>query len=232
MTLPKLEVPTFELTLPSTKKKITFRPFLVKEHKTLLMMKDSSGEEISRIVEEIVNICTFNKLKKDTPNFDIEYIFTKIRAKSIGEKVDLVVTCNSCGHQNPFRLNLEEMNVQHNPDHKQKFMINDTVGIEMKYPKFNLNLYDLIESGLDNYFKEILSCIKAIYTSDGKYFDITVDDKEELDEFVSMMTSEQFEKIEEFFLTMPKLSHNIKLKCEKCSKDNVAKLEGLSNFFV
>ena len=117
-------------------------------------------------------------------------------------------------------------------EHSSKFMLNETVGIEMKYPQFRLNLNELIESGIDNYFEEIEKCIKAIYTSDGKYFDITADDKEELDEFVASMNVEQFEKIESFFQTMPKLSQIVDLVCPNCNTINKARVEGLANFFV
>lgn len=232
MTLPKLDIPTFELTIPSTKKKLKYRPFLVKEHKTLLMMKDAGDDEISRIVEEIVHVCTFSKLKGDIPNFDLEYIFAKIRAKSIGEKVDLIVSCTGCENKIPYRMDIDELEVQASPEHKQKFMISDTVGIEMKYPKFNLNLYSLIQQGIDTYFEQIAKCIKAIYTVDGKYFEIGIDDAEELEEFISSMNSEQFEKVEEFFITMPKLSHDFEVVCDACGKNNKARVEGLKNFFV
>jgi hypothetical protein len=232
MTLPKLDIPTFELTIPSTKKKLKYRPFLVKEHKTLLMMKDGDKAEISRIVEEIVNVCTFNKLKGDIPNFDLEYIYAKIRSKSIGEKVGLLVSCRGCENKISYQMNIDELEIKTAEEHKQKFMISDTVGIEMKYPKFNLNLYDLVDEGLDKYFSEIAKCIKAIYTVDGKYFEIGIDDAEELDEFISSMSTEQFEQVEDFFLSMPKLSHEFSVTCDSCGMVNKARVEGLTNFFV
>ena len=233
MSLPKLEVPSFELMLPSTGKKIKYRPFLVKEHKALLMMTDSSDDEMTRVVQEIVDICTFNKLKvHDLPNFDIEYMFAKIRSKSLGEKLSLIVTCRNCENSIPTKLNLDELKVIKNENHSTKIMINDMVGVEMKYPSFNVNLYKLIDEGLEKYFEEIENCIKAIYTKDGKYIELSIDDKEEVSDFVASMTSEQFAKIEEFFLTMPKLSHDIAVTCDQCQTINTAKVEGLSNFFV
>lgn len=233
MSLPKLEVPSFEAVLPSNNKKIRYRPFLVKEHKTLLMMKDSSDDEISRIVKEIVDICTFNKLNIDTmPSFDIEYLFCKLRGKSIGENLDLVMTCTNCEHKTPFSINLDTIKVEMSSEHKSKFMITDTVGIEMKYPTLSMNLYSLIEEGTEKYFEEIEKCVKAIYTTDGKYFSIGPDEKEELATFLSSMTSEQFSKVEEFFLTIPKLSQTAQVVCEKCGTINTAKVEGLKNFFV
>jgi len=233
MSLPKLEVPTFETTLPSNNKKVKFRPFLVKEHKTLLMMKDSSEDEISRVVEEVVDVCTFNKIKTGSlPSFDLEYLFCKIRAKSVGEKIDLILSCKQCDNKVPFRVDIDELQIQKHKDHQSKFMIDDNVGIEMKYPKFALDLYDLIEQGTDKYFAEIEKCIKAIYTRDGKYTEIGPDDKEELQNFIASMSSEQFAKIEMFFLTIPRLSHVQEVKCDKCGTLNRARVEGISNFFV
>lgn len=233
MSLPVLDIPTYELTIPSTNKKVKFRPFLVKEHKSLLMMTNDSDEDISRIAKEIVDICTFNKLKvDDLPSFDIEYMFTRIRSKSIGEKVSLIVTCRNCNNKIPYKLNLEELQIKRKENHSQKIMINKSVGVEMRYPTHNINLYTLIDEGLEKYFEEIESCIAAIYTSDGKYLEIDSADKEELSNFVSSMSSEQFAKIEEFFLTMPKLSQDIQVSCDSCSTINTATVEGLSNFFV
>lgn len=233
MSLPKLEFPTYELILPSNNKKVKYRPFLVKEHKALLMAREGTDEEISRVMEEIVDICTFNKLKVDSlPSFDIEYVFTRIRAKSIGEKLDLVVTCRNCQNKISFKLNLEDVGITKKDEHVSKFMLNETVGIEMKYPRFNINLNELIEKGLEHYFQEIENCVKAIYTADGKYIDITIDEKEELSNFIASMTPEQFELIEKFFQTMPRLSHSTQVACDKCGSINKAVVEGLSNFFV
>ena len=233
MSLPKLDIPTFETMQPSTGKKVKFRPFLVKEHKTLLIMKDSSDEEVSRIMQEIVDLRTFNKLNvANLPNFDLEYLFAKIRAKSIGEIVDLILTCNNCEHRIPFKFNIDELQVTKDERHSSKIMITDSVGVEMKYPTFNLNLYSLIDEGLEKYFDEIQKCLKAVYTTDGKYFEVANSDKEEIDDFISSMTSEQFAKIEEFFLTMPRVSHVQDLKCDSCGATNKARVEGLSNFFV
>lgn len=233
MSLPSLDIPTYELTLPSNNKKVKYRPFLVKEHKSLLMMGDAEDEEIFRVTKELIDVCTFNKLKlDDLPPFDIEYVFTKIRSKSIGEKVSLVITCRKCENKIPYKLNLDELKIKRDERHSKKIMINKTVGVEMKYPAYNINLNSLINEGLDKYFEEIEKCIAAIYTTDGKYLDIDPADKEELSDFVSSMTSEQFAMIEEFFLTMPKLSHDIEVACDNCSTTNTATVEGLSNFFV
>lgn len=232
MALPKLNVPTFELTLPSNGKKIKYRPFLVKEHKALLILKDSEDDDVARILEEIVDICTFNELNvKALPSFDLEYIFLHIRARSVGEIVDLIVNCD-CGNKIDYQMDVTKVNVETNEKHKTKIQINETIGIEMRYPRFQDVLKIYADDDQDKVIDLIISCIKAIYTTDGDYTEITVDDKEELREFVFSMTKDQFDKVEEFFVTMPKLKQNIDVTCDKCGKENHATLEGMQNFFV
>jgi hypothetical protein len=230
MSLPKLQTPTYELILPSTGDKIKFRPFLVKEYKILLTTLDSENEEINRVVTELVDACTFNKLKIDTlANFDIEYIFLNIRAKSIGEITNLLLNCNNCDNQISFDLNLTKAQVEKSPEHNSKINLTDKIIIEMRYPKFD-EMIDIYQNFKSDRIVELLSkCIKAVYTEDTVYEEYT---KEELLEFVNSFSKNQFEMIENFFLTMPKLVQNIEQDCNKCGAHNELKLEGLQNFFV
>jgi hypothetical protein len=230
MTLPKLQTPSYELTLPSTGEKIKFRPFLVKEYKILLTTLDSDNKEINRVVTELVDACTFNKLKIDTlANFDIEYIFLNIRAKSIGEITNLLLNCNSCDNQISFDLNLTKAEVEKTPKHTAKINLTDKIIIEMRYPRFD-EMIDIYQNFKSDRIVELLStCIKAVYTEDMVYDDYT---KEELLEFVNSFSKDQFEMIENFFLTMPKLVQHIEQNCNKCGAHNEIKLEGLQNFFV
>lgn len=230
MSLPKLQTPTYELILPSTGDKIKFRPFLVKEYKILLTTLDSESEEINRVVTELVDACTFNKLKIDTlANFDIEYIFLNIRAKSIGEITNLLLNCNNCDNQISFDLNLTKAQVEKSPEHSSKINLTDKIIIEMRYPKFD-EMIDIYQNFKSDKIVELLStCIKAVYTEDTVYEEYT---KEELLEFVNSFSKDQFEMIENFFLTMPKLVQNIQQDCNKCGAHNELKLEGLQNFFV
>jgi len=230
MSLPKLQTPTYELILPSTGDKIKFRPFLVKEYKILLTTLDSENEEINRVVTELVDACTFNKLKIDTlANFDIEYIFLNIRAKSIGEITNLLLNCNNCDNQISFDLNLTKAQVEKSPEHSSKINLTDKIIIEMRYPKFD-EMIDIYQNFKSDRIVELLSrCIKAVYTEDTVYEEYT---KEELLEFVNSFSKDQFEMIENFFLTMPKLVQNIEQDCDKCGAHNELKLEGLQNFFV
>jgi len=230
MSLPKLQTPTYELILPSTGDKIKFRPFLVKEYKILLTTLDSENEEINRVVTELVDACTFNKLKIDTlANFDIEYIFLNIRAKSIGEITNLLLNCNNCDNQISFDLNLTKAQVEKSPEHSSKINLTDKIVIEMRYPKFD-EMIDIYQNFKSDRIVELLStCIEAVYTEDTVYEEYT---KEELLEFVNSFSKDQFEMIENFFLTMPKLVQNIEQDCNKCGAHNELKLEGLQNFFV
>jgi hypothetical protein len=230
MALPKLETPTYELILPSSGEKISFRPFLVKEYKILLTTLDAENTEINRVVTDLVNACTFNKLKIDTlANFDVEYIFLNIRAKSIGEISNLLLNCNNCDNQISLDLNLTNATVEKFPDHNPRINITDNIIIEMRYPKFEemINIYQNFKS--DIIVEMLSSCIKAVYTEDKIYDDYT---KEELLEFVNSFSKSQFEMIENFFLTMPKLVQRIEQDCDKCGTHNTMTLEGLQNFFV
>jgi hypothetical protein len=191
---------------------------------------DSENEEINRVVTELVDACTFNKLKIDTlANFDIEYIFLNIRAKSIGEITNLLLNCNNCDNQISFDLNLTKAQVEKSPEHSSKINLTDKIIIEMRYPKFD-EMIDIYQNFKSDRIVELLStCIKAVYTEDTVYEEYT---KEELLEFVNSFSKDQFEMIENFFLTMPKLVQNIEQDCNKCGAHNELKLEGLQNFFV
>ena len=231
MALPKLETPTYELILPSTGDKLKFRPFLVKEHKILLTMSEADDNEVARIIRELVDVCTFKALKiKDLPHFDIEYIFMHLRAKSISETVEVVVNCE-CGEKIDTSFNIDELKVVKPEGHSNKIMINNEIGIELKYP----NIDDVVDiyATKDNQkvIDLIIRSIKAIYNQE-EYWEASDQSKEELDEFVYSLTKEQFDKLELFFVSSPKIVQTIECDCPKCGKHNISKLEGLQNFFV
>jgi 3-methyladenine DNA glycosylase AlkC len=231
MALPKLETPTFELTLPSTGSKITFRPFLVKEHKILLTMSEADNEEVARIIRELVDVCTFKKLNiKELPHFDIEYVFLYLRAKSISETVEVVVNCE-CGEKINTSFNIEDVKVVKPENHNNKIMINNEIGIELRYP----NIDDVVDVFNTNDNQKVIDLviksIKGIYNQED-YWEAIDQTKEELEEFVYSLTKEQFSKLEQFFVTSPKIVQTIECDCPKCGKHNISKLEGLQNFFV
>lgn len=231
MALPKLNTPTYELTLPSSGKKISYRPFLVKEHKVLLTMSEAENSEVSRIIRELVDVCTFNKLKvSELPHFDIEYIFMHLRAKSIGEVVDVIVNCE-CGEKIDTSFNIEDLKVESKEGHTNKIFINNEVGIEFNYPKID----DVVDVFATNDNQKVIDLIvrsiKAVFDNDD-YYDAKDQTVEEINEFVYSLTKEQFDKIEQFFVTAPKIVQTIECDCPKCGKHNVSRLEGLQNFFV
>jgi hypothetical protein len=231
MALPKLNTPTFELTLPSNGSKVKFRPFLVKEHKVLLTMSEAENNEVARIIRELVDVCTFKQLNVDElPHFDIEYIFMFLRAKSIGESVDVIVNCE-CGEKIETSFNIEELKVDKPEGHSNKIMINDTVGVEMKYPNIDDVVGIFASDDNQKVIDIIITSIKAVYDADN-YWETKDQTKQELEEFVYSLTKEQFDKLEKFFVTSPKIVQHIECDCPKCGKHNVSKLEGLQNFFV
>lgn len=232
MALPVLDVPTYELNLPSTGKPIKFRPFLVKEHKILLTLSEAEESEVSRIITDLVDVCTFNKLNaKDLPHFDIEYIFMNLRAKSISETVDVVITCLSCENQYESSFNIDNLQVEIPQGHTNKIMLTPTVGVEMRYPKFE-NVVKVYNSDkVDDVFALVKKSIAGIFDEES-YWSASEQTDEEIETFLLQLTKEQFDLIEKFFTTSPKVVQTIESDCPRCSNHNVSRIEGLQNFFV
>lgn len=231
MSLPILNTPTYELNLPSTGQKVTYRPFLVKEHKVLLTMTGADDQEAGRIIRELVDACTFNKLNvSKLPHFDVEFIFLNLRAKSIGESVEVVVNC-VCGNKIDATFNIDDLKIEKEPDHSNKIMINESIGIEMSYPLFEdvINIFSAENS--NEVFDLVINSIKAIYDEDN-YYSTEDYSKEEIEEFLNSLTKQQFEKLENFFTSSPKVVQVIETDCGECGRHNVSRLEGLANFFV
>ena len=232
MALPKLEVPTYELTLPSNGKKIRYRPFLVKEHKILLTMAEASQDEVVRIITELVDVCTFNELKmSNIAHFDIEYIFMMLRAKSVSEKVDVVITCVNCEETYDSSFNIEDIKIEKKEGHSNKVLLDDSIGVEMKYPKFQdvVSVFDSEDA--DNVFKLVKNSIVGVFEGDN-YYEFESHTEEEKDDFLYSLTKEQFSKIEEFFVSAPKVVQELETDCPKCNHHNTSRIEGLQNFFV
>ena len=236
MALPKLTTPTYELEIPSSDEKISYRPFLVKEEKILLIaMESGKNEDIVNAIKQIVSQCTFNKLKLGTmPMFDIEYIFLNIRAKSIGEVSKLRVLCpdDKKTYAN-IEVNLEDVQVQVDDKHTNKIELTDSMGMIMTYPTID----SFMETGLEkitasNMLDVIGSCILQIYENKGeKVYEAKDQTKKELNEFIEQLSSQQFKQIQEFYDTMPKLKHTIKVKNPTTKKTSEMTLQGLNDFF-
>ena len=229
MSLPKLNTPVYEAILPSTDKVIKFRPFLVKEEKVLLTaMEDGSQTALMNAIKTILKNCVQGNLDVERlPLFDIEYLFLKLRSKSIGEisEIGLKCTDTECGGVNQISINMDEIEVTKPEGHNRKIMISDEVGVMMSYPVMKT-------SGIteEDGMAIVKDCIEMIFTEEETHERDSFTSKE-LDEFIDSMDSKQFAKIKEFFDTMPKLQHTINYKCEKCGEDKEVTLQGLDSFF-
>ena len=237
MALPKLNVPTYELVVPSTDKKIKYRPFLVKEEKVLLIaMESGESEEMLQAVKDIVNECTFNKLKLGTmPMFDVEYIFLNIRAKSVGEVSKLRVLCQDDGETYAdVEVDLNEINVQVDKGHTNKIELTDEMGVIMQYPTIDsFSAEGIGDINASNMLDVIVSCIAQIYDKKGEeVYDAKDSTKKELVEFVEQLNTKQFAEVQKFYDTMPSLKHTITVKNPKTKVESEVTLTGLNDFFV
>ena len=241
MPLPKISTPTYELELPSSGKKIKYRPFLVKEEKILILALE--GENIKQIttsVKSTLKDCILTRGVKidNLPIFDIEYLFLNVRGKSVSEALDLIVTCPDDGKTTvPVKVYIDEIQVVKDEKHSQDIKLDDKLTLRLKYPsldefiKSNFDFSSRDEGALEQSFEIIASCIDQVYNEEESWAasDCT---KKELLEWVETLNTNQFKLIEEFFSTMPKLSHTIKVKNPNTKVENDVTLEGLASFFA
>tara|TARA_B100002019_G_scaffold10447_1_gene8366 strand:+ start:4317 stop:5033 length:717 start_codon:yes stop_codon:yes gene_type:complete len=238
MPLPKISTPTYELVIPSTGKKVKYRPFLVKEEKILIIaMESEDSGQIANAVKDVISSCILTRGVKvnELATFDIEYLFLNIRGKSVGEEVEVLVTCPDDGTTKvPTVINLDEIQVEVDEDHSKDIKLDDRLTLRMKYPsmdEFVKNNFALGDVGIDDTFDIITSSIEQVYDEEESWSakDCT---KKELKEFVEQLSSKQFKEIENFFATMPKLSHKIVVTNPNTGADNQVILEGLGSFFA
>ena len=237
--LPKIATPTYELELPSTEQTIKFRPFLVKEEKLLVIALESEDtKQITNAIKTVIKNCIETKgIKVETlPTFDIEYLFLNIRAKSVGEEIEVNIICPDDEETSvSVKINVDDIKVQSNEDHTNKIKLDDTLMMEMKYPsleQFIKNNFDISNnSAIDQSFELVASCVDKIYNEDEVWATADVTKKELMD-FLDQMNTTQFKQIEKFFETMPKLSHTIKVKNPNTEVESEVVLEGLSSFFA
>ena len=234
MALPVLNNPNYEMELPSTGEKIEFRPFLVKEQKILMMaMESEDTSSQAKAVIDIIKNCTFGKLNdmiEVLPTYDIEYMFLQIRQKSVGETVDITVTCPDDGETKvPVTINLEDISIVSTEGHTNTVMITDKIGMTMRHPTMKQILsYDLTKMDtMESTFGIIQDCLENIFDENEVYDDMN---KKELSEFIEQMTTGQFEKVTEFFTTMPKLKHTVKVTNPNTGVENDIVLEGMQSF--
>lgn len=240
--LPKIVSPEFELELPSNGKKIKYRPFLVKEEKVLLLaLETKDNTQITNAIKQILKSCILTRGIKveELPTFDIEYIFLNVRGKSVGESIDLIVTCSDDGEtQVPVTIYIDEIKVQKDPNHSQDINLGNDLILRMKYPsldefiKTNFDFGDTnTVSNIDKSFDIIISCMDVIFTKEDSWAakDCT---KKELIEFIDSMETKQFKMIESFFQTMPVLSHTFKVVNPNTKVETEVTLQGLTSFFT
>lgn len=231
MALPKLASAKYELTLPSNGEKVEFRPFLVKEEKLLLMAQSAGGEkEQIKAIKDIINNCTFGKVDANTlPFFDLEYVFLQLRAKSVGEKTKISVTCPDDKETKvQVEINLADIKCVTNVEHNNKIELGDGIGIMMKYP-----MIDIMAAQSDKpeaAFEIIKNCVDSIYDAENVTDRKDMDEKE-LNEFIESMTHEQFEKMNNFFTTMPRVKEEVKVKNPNTGVESTVVLEGMASFF-
>ena len=237
MALPKLITPTYELELPSSDEKIKFRPFLVKEEKILMIaMESGKSPDIINAVNDIVKTCTFDKFDiSNIPMFDVEYVFLRIRSKSVGEVSKLKLLCpDDKKTYADVEVNLEDVQVQVGDEHTNKIDLGDGKGVIMTYPTID----SFSETGIQNITAKnmidvIGTCMLQIYEDKGeKVYEAKDQTKKELNDFIESMNTGQFQKLQKFFDTMPKLKHTVKVKNPKTKKESEVTLTGLNDFFV
>jgi len=239
--LPKITTPTYELVLPSTGKTIKYRPFLVKEEKILILALESqSTKEITNAIKQVLKDCIVTKGVKveELPTFDIEYIFLNVRGKSVGESLDLIITCGDDGEtQVPVTVFIDQIKVEEDPEHKRDIQLDTDLVLRMKYPsldQFIKTNFDFSaeqsSSSIDRSFDIISSCIDVIFNAEESWAaaDST---KKELTDWIETLTPNQFKEIEKFFDTMPRLSHTVKVINPKTKVESDVTLEGLTSFF-
>jgi len=237
MALPKITTPQYTLKLPSTGKQVKFRPFLVKEEKLLLLAMESEDEtQTITTIKQIISDCTDIKgMIDDLPTFDIEYLFLKIRSKSVGESTKVLITCPDDNETDvAVDIDLSEVEVTTNPDHNKKIELTDTVGMVMKYPSLDTFVKVNISGNkteIDQVFDLAADCIDHIY-DDNQIFEGKDSPRKEKIEFLEQLSSDQFQKVQKFFETMPKLQKKLMVKNPKTEVESEVVLEGLASFFA
>lgn len=235
MALPKITHPVFKITIPSTKKALSFRPYTVKEEKLLVMMQSTKElNDVVDVVKQIINNCCVEDIDVNKlAIFDIEYIFVKLRSKSVGESIELVYTFGDENRtQTKFTVNLDDVEVKFNPDHQQKFLVNGNVGLIMRYPSINtmLTLQDALTKGDADevVFNIFVDCVESVFDDDSVYTSFT---RDEINDFVLSLPSSAIDKIKTFFDTMPVLEHRTVVKKKDGTTEEVV-LRGLKDFFI
>lgn len=238
MALPKLNASTiYTLTIPSTGKKVNYRPFLVKEQKALLVAQESSDVDVMvNTLKGVISECVSDVDVDTLAVFDIQYIFNHLRSKSTGEMVELIFECDEDHGEKQkdakvvYQLDITKAEVKTSPDHTKKIDLFDGVGVMMKYPTIQILKKLETLKNISDFYELIPECIDYIYDTQEVYY-IKDQTKEEVTEFINNLTDSQFKKVEQFFSTMPQIIHKVEYRCPVCGKSHKRELGGLQNFF-
>ena len=238
MPLPKISTPTYELVLPSSGKKVKYRPFLVKEEKILIMALESEDtKQITSAIKSVLSDCILSRgIKIDKlATFDIEYLFLNVRGKSVGETVEVNVTCPDDGQTKvEMVIDIDSIKIQKDSNHSNIIKLDDSLSVQMNYPSLDqfieTNFDTSSNSQVDESLNVIMSCIKQVYNEE-EAWEASNCTKKELRDFVESMNSKQFKEVENFFETMPKLSHKVKVMNPNTKVESEVVIEGLASFF-
>ena len=237
MAIPAInQSPKYKVTIPSLKKQVFFRPFLVKEQKILLMAMETQDQElILKSMVDTVSACLEEPIDSNLfTTFDVEYMFTKIRAKSVGETADVLIMCEECNESNEVKINLDEIEIK-DVETPPDIVLNDQYTLRLKYPKYNALIHDVLGNQneitfTDLLFKTSLQTLDKILTNE-EIIDLNDESEEEKIKFLDNLNSEQFKKIMDFVQSIPKLTHNVDFTCNKCDHANHQQLQGMQDFF-
>lgn len=234
MGLPTLTLPTYTLTLPTDGKQITYRPFMVREEKVLLLALQEDGNNIVDAIKKVIKECTFNKIDvDDLPQVDLEYLFINIRNKSMGEGFDVHHRCASCGTTNTISLDLSKVYVKRSKEEVDPVIkVRDDMWVTMRYPTFNA-MFELSKKpdDVDVNLCVLASCVSSLVHGDTKYHmqDYT---QKEVVEFIEQFSKDELTMLEKFFESAPKLAFDTTYRCAKCKEENLVSLSGVDDFFV
>lgn len=233
MALPKMNSsPKYELTIPSTGQNITYRPYLVKEEKVLMIAFESGDVKQSvRAISDTLDACITEDVDLSTlATFDVEYIFTQIRSKSVGEKATILLSCTNCGTKNEYEFDISLIEVNVDSKKSNTIELTEGISVEMQYPQFSKVLNDIGDKkGVENGFDTVVSSIKAVLTDEERISSMDVP-VEELVEFVESLTTEQFSKLLDFLKALPQIRHDASYDCVSCGTSNTQRLAGLRDF--
>ena len=241
MALPKLNTPKYEMTVPSTGEKISYRPYLVKEEKILMMaMESDDTNQMVTAIKNVISACTEGALDVDKMTmFDLEFAFVQLRSKSVGESTTIGVKCNSCDAKNDVDVDLSDVQVDVPKDKKANVIqLTDSVGVKMRYPSVDTVMAAQAKadgnssaaSEVENVFDLLVACIDSIYSGD-EIFDADQQDRAELLDFLESLNTEQFGRVRDFIENMPTASVTVDFKCVSCSAQNKFDVKGIANFF-